>query len=343
VSQRVAWSTHPAALEAATAALAEQGSAADALVSGWFALAGATEGGLLAPLAALVVGPGVGARAYDGRAMQPGAGVPRPRGAREDAPLAARAAVPRGYEMMLLLAAEAGRQTPTAHARRGAAAAEAVSAPARVRLLEKLGAQGAPVLRSGAVADALVAAAGFNAGGLLTAEDLDHVPTASATAAALRGEGKDAAALRIHVEPWPSGAAAAGDLGPEIVLAADSNGIVAALAVHVGAARLADRALLVAEHAIALPLVAEPVRRGVPRVTPGTRLAMPRSLAVVDRGAAFRAAIGSVAPEGLDGAALLGALAGAELPWQALAALAGSNALRAASSIDDARSIWSGA
>ncbi|HTJ81197.1 MAG TPA: hypothetical protein VL400_05715, partial [Polyangiaceae bacterium] len=144
------------------------------------------------------------------------------------------------------------------------------------------------------------------------------------------------------VEPWPAGAGA--DVGaPELVLAADAHGVVAALAVFVGGARVGDRSLVVAEHEIALPLVAEPVRRGVPRVAPGTRLALPRSVAVADRGAAFRAAIGSISPSGLDAPAIAEAIADAELPWQALAGVAGAASLRAAASIDDARSIWSGA
>ena len=61
-------------------ALASKGSAVDAVLAGFFAEAGANPDVLLAPFSALVVGTGAGERAFDGRAVQPGKGIDRPRG-----------------------------------------------------------------------------------------------------------------------------------------------------------------------------------------------------------------------------------------------------------------------
>ena len=58
--------------EAAQHILAEAGTAADALIAGFFAAAGARPGVLFSPVQTLIAGPGVGARAFDGRARQPG-------------------------------------------------------------------------------------------------------------------------------------------------------------------------------------------------------------------------------------------------------------------------------
>ena len=99
---RAAAATHEVMAEAAQTVLDAGADAADALVAGFFALAGATPAGLLAPTVAMLGGTGVGGRVFDGRALQPGRGAPRPRGFLEGAeiPLGAYVAVP-GFDLAL--------------------------------------------------------------------------------------------------------------------------------------------------------------------------------------------------------------------------------------------------
>ncbi len=332
---RAAFATDPNALEAASAALAEHGTAADAVVAGWFALAGEHPGVLLAPLVALVAGPGIGARAYDGRAAQPGAGVPRPRGTREEPTIASHAAAPRGFEMALLLLAESGKASLAVHAARGVARARAVGAPRRASALERVGALGAPAIRSGTIAEALVRVAGVNAGGLLTPEDLAHAPTTSADAVT---SAPTRSGARVVSLPWPSAAASA---APEVILAADANGVVAALATYPRGRELAST-LRAEEYELELPLFAEPVRRGVPRVPPGTLLPIGGDVAILDAGSAFRAAVARLSGGGLERATLETALADHELPLHALAALPFGSELRAVTVTPDDARVWSG-
>jgi gamma-glutamyltranspeptidase/glutathione hydrolase len=68
VNRGAAAATDVGAANAAREVVATWGSAADAVVAGWFALAGTNAEGLLAPVLALVAGPGAGARLFDGRA-----------------------------------------------------------------------------------------------------------------------------------------------------------------------------------------------------------------------------------------------------------------------------------
>jgi gamma-glutamyltranspeptidase/glutathione hydrolase len=336
VIQRAAWATDPHALEAAEAALGEHGTAADAVVAGWFALAGEHPGVLLAPLVALVAGPGIGARAYDGRAAQPGAGVPRPRGTRDEPTTAARAAAPRGYEMVLLLAAEAGKMSLATQAARGVARARAIGAPRRATALDRVGALGAPAIRSGSIAESLVRVAGVNAGGLLTPEDLTPRATTSVNAATT--EAKPGGA-RVLSAPWPS-AGAAGP-APEVVLSADAKGAVAVLATY-PRGREVGATLRAEEFELELPLFAEPVRRGVPRVAPGTRLPLGADVALIDGGSAFRAALARISGAGLELGALADAVSAHELPLHALAGLSFAAELRAVTVTPEHARVWSG-
>src|SRR5687768_17130658 len=93
----VAISNDPVAEEAAQSHLTAQGgSAVGAVLTGFFAAAGAYSGVLLSPLTVLVGGIGTGGRAFDGRVRQPGLATNRPRGflPEETIPTAARVGVP---------------------------------------------------------------------------------------------------------------------------------------------------------------------------------------------------------------------------------------------------------
>jgi gamma-glutamyltranspeptidase/glutathione hydrolase len=305
MSRAAACATTPAAQKAADRALADGGSAADAVVSGFFALAGESAASLFAPTTILLAGPGVSARAIDGRAAQPGAGAKRPRGIVEDAavPLAARAAVPRAAQAVLLLQGTQARRSLKKNVAAGVAAAKASGALRRAAFLSRIG-DGGPVALA-AANEAILRAAGRYAGGLLTEEDLATARPGDRPAELFEATASTGESMRVHLEPWA--ASAPEDEGEEthdaadIVAAVDGRGLSIALACF-SPAGAREGAHLVPEIEVALPLVAEPVRRAKTRVAPGTVFAVPRTIAAVDCGPDLRLVVG--APRGLssDGA-----------------------------------------
>lgn len=296
----------PIAAEAAQQALDDGGAAADATIAGFLAAAGAREGVLLAPVIALVGGIGAGTRLIDGRAAQPGAGAKRPRGflAGDPIPDVARAAVPRSLDALALLQHYGARQTPRTLARAGMAHAKDAGATRRRGLLEIFGRRGATALRSGEPLRHLVSAAGAPAGGLLTETDLVEARPGD-DPAVFQAHG----ALAIAAPWWPSPPAGR---RAQVVVAADLHGGVAALAYVPD-----DEGVLVPELEVRLPRDAEPVRRSVPRVSPGTPCPATAPIALMRRSAeAWFAALGIAGgPLDLSGAdpdaplaSLLGAL-----------------------------------
>ncbi len=280
---------------AAENALLDGGTAVDAVMAAYFALAGARPDGLLAPMTALVIGPGTGGRVYDGRAAQPGLGVPRPRGFVHGSaiPRAALAAVPRAPHAALLLHAKHGKRSLAKAAAEGVATARAAGAKARAAFLKRFGEAGALAISS--ERDAFLRVAGQFASGLLTEADLDPEPARAGqeeAAKVLEVEAEDDAVTRVLSEPWPSPeeVVAAGREARTVVVA-DSRGMLAALAVHVSDDRAPEDQLVVPEIELSLPLMAEPVRRGETRVAPGTIIPARRALYAVDCGPDLRAAL----------------------------------------------------
>lgn len=292
------------AAEAARAILLEGGSAADAVLAGLL-VAGAADGSaLLAPAAALVAGSAAGARVFDGRAAQPGRGADRPRGLRDDEPVptGALAAVPRSLAMAMLLHGHRGRLPLHAIVRPAVALAKERGAARRAELVRAFGASGVVALRRPELSRPMLLAGGAVAGGLLTARDLEEAMPADEAALAVELGGDWTA----HAIPWPASppqgqlaerrAIEAGDppaiegapieAAAEVVVAADAWGLVAALSWQRGAG------VPVPELEIELPAVAIPVRRGVPRVAPGTPLPAPTPIAVLAHAGAFHAALG---------------------------------------------------
>lgn len=250
-------------------ALLQRGNAVDAIVCGLFAAAAIEPSVLLGPAQILVGGMGAGWRAIDGRTRQPGLATKRPRGVREghEVPPAATVAVP-GLPAAALVA----------HAAHGKASMSAIAA-AVVPLARALSAERAGViarvLGGGAAALAketeLLVLVGPIAGGLLTGEDLRAVRPANAECAlADAGDG-----WTVARAPW---APRAGGARVQVLVAADSGGLVAAACYEVapGGLPIGALGLIAAAHA-------EPVRRGVRRTTPGQPLlaACPLALAQV--------------------------------------------------------------
>ena len=122
---------------AAEEALADRGTAADAVAAGFFALAGGRPEALCAPFVALVGGPSAVGRVFDGRTAQPGKNGTRSRGLRpEEIPsLATRAAVPRSLGAVLLLIASFGNRSLTRTIQSGVRVARENGDDARKRTL----------------------------------------------------------------------------------------------------------------------------------------------------------------------------------------------------------------
>ena len=276
------------ASDAAHLALAAGGSAVDAVVAGFFAAAGAQEGVLLGPTAAIVGNAGSGVRAFDGRSLQPGKGAPRPRGFVEgqSIPDAARVAVPRTVPMLFLLHAYGGRTSISTLAKYGAEAATAAGAKQRAKVIRRVGAAGVIGLRTDGVHEALLAAANSVAGGCLTEADLDEVMPADADGRVL---------LRADGDAVVTGCPFSGDEAGEddtawtvdTIVAADFWGGVAALSyAH------QPQAVPLPSVELAAPRLAVPIRRGVTRVSPGATLRSPSPVGVARFGRDLSLAFG---------------------------------------------------
>jgi hypothetical protein len=300
-----ALATDRSAQKAAALALEAGGTATDALVAGFFAVAGARAGVLLAPAQMLTAGPGVGPAAYDGRARQPGRGIPRPRGyvTEEDVPGVARVAVPASIAMAALAHAGDGKLPFSRLVRRGVETAESAGSSARTSVLRRIAAKGAAALSD--FGRSLVAVAGRAQGGALTEDDLALVRPGAARPAVA---GPRAAGRALYAVPWD---ASSDEVRPqEIIVAGDARGVVGVLCYAPD-----DDGIPIPELDLALPRDAAPVRRGVPRVRPGQPLACPSPIAILaDRGIAL-VAFGVAGAAGLD-------LEAALALWQAPAAVA---------------------
>lgn len=291
------------AAAAARAALEASGSAIDAILAGFFAAAGAQPDVLFAPSIALAAGVGVGTRAFDGRAAQPGRGASRPRGYvdAQSVPAAAHVAVPRSLGMLVLLHGYLGRTRLRELVRAGVAAAESHGARARATLLGEVGSLGAVVIRARDVERALLAAGGPVAGGALTAEDLfEAIPAEAEAVSSALDDG--ATALQA---PWPIGAQAR---PADAIVACDRWGAIAALAYS----RAGDDGVSVPDLEIVLGCDAVPVRRGVPRLAPGTLLPTAAPIALLQRGT-FSAAVALPGRPTLDVGGLAALLRGTAL------------------------------
>jgi gamma-glutamyltranspeptidase/glutathione hydrolase len=259
------------------------GTAVDGLVAGVLALAASRAEVLLGAATILLGGTGEGLHVVDGRARQPGLDAPRPRGFVEGAvvPDAAGIAAPGLPSALALAHAGRGERTLLELARLAVADAKGTE-KSRVDAIVAFGRSGTAFLRTGAIRDALLSACARSLGGVLTAADLDD-----AARDVIDPQGVELGARTWSVAPWTSlldeapGEARDEDASPspvEIVAVVDGRGTFALAAVVVAARSLALEGV-----GLAAPLLAEPVRRGIPRVAPGKPLPMSAPIALSRR------------------------------------------------------------
>jgi hypothetical protein len=273
--------SEPRAEEAANHLLAEGGTAADALIAGFLAAAAERPGVLFCPLQALFAGPGAGARAFDGRARQPGRGLPRPRGAVKPdvVPEAALAATPASLGALALLHAYAGRLSLRRIAAPALERTRALGARDRGQVIAKVSRSGPAAVREAGILRPMLAAAGRTVGGLLSQEDLTEVRPESAPPR----EAQFGASRRVLVVPWPEPAEP--HRMTEFVAVVDAAGLLAVLGYAPD-----DDGVPIPELGVTLPRDAVAVRRGIPRVTPGEPLPCPGPIALgLDDHVAFMA------------------------------------------------------
>lgn len=270
----MALSDEVVAAEAAEEAIASGASAISAVLTGYFAAAGAHAGVLLGPVTLLLAGIGEGARAFDGRSRQPGAGAKRPRGYRADdaIPDAARVAVPAAVPALLVALGYDDNPRLRQIVRSGARRARRAGADARAALLERIAAVGASAVSEMSFIRPLLHAGGQAEGGTLTASDLRAIDALDHPATAIELDGRGAL-----VAPWSTAAPESeGDIGRGYaILAIDARGTFACLCFR----RILD-GVPVEELELEAPAAAVPVRRGVPRVAPGTVLPAPAPVAI---------------------------------------------------------------
>lgn len=259
-------------VEAAAEDLLGKGNAVDAVVAGVFAACAISPGVLLGPVQILVGGAGAGLLAVDGRVRQPGIGAPRPRGfmRAEEIPDAARVGVP------WLPAA-----LSVAIATMGSATFNRVCSPAvllakgtpRAEVLSRIAQRGPRALEERPLGIELLASAGRPSGGLLTTDDLSSPRPDVQKAATTPLAHASPSPRSLFTVPWanvengrPALPAHAVDVARVRAVAAIDRNATFAIACW----EEAVDGLVIPELGLRAPFLAEPVRRGQTRVSPGT-------------------------------------------------------------------------
>lgn len=276
-----ALASDPVAAEAAEDFLMTHGSAVGAVLSGFFAAAGAYAGTLWGPVSILVGGTGVGGRAFDGRLLQPGAGLKRPRGfvADEEIPPAASVAATTAVAAALVAHAYDGGQKLASIVKPGVQRAKQSGADARAELLTRVRSAGAAALADPRFVRELVKVAGPVEGGTLGQQDFD----VSSVVIDMPAAEVARADQQVLTVPWESDAV---DVSPALgrghaIIAIDVRGVAAGVCF-----RRVSEGLAVPALELEIPLCAVPVRRGVPRTAPGSRLSAPAPMAITIEGGA---------------------------------------------------------
>lgn len=254
----------PGLNEAAEAAVLAGGSALTVASNAYLAACARSPGVLLSPVSILFSGFGA-RRAFDGRCRQPGFGLPRPRGFRpeEAIPDAARVAVPRALQALLV---SANYDESVGHGRalrQAASTASKLGAKQRAQLLSRAAEVGALVYRGTEVARELMRVGGVGNGGLVSRDDLEAVSDVDERAAESEADG-GGTSLTI---PWHEESAVGSAVERHAIIAIDRRGSAAAICYED-----ATSGIPILDGELVCPLLARPVQRSVPRIAPGTPL-----------------------------------------------------------------------
>lgn len=284
---RVALASTPEAREAAEEVLAQAGAAVDAVIAGFAAAAAVHPWVLFAPVTVAVAGVGSGVRFIDGRARQPGQGFERPLRHPDDAsvPPIALVSAPVTPAALALAHAMFSRAPWSTIAAPALRVAKREGASSRAALLAELASKKALMLSDRTLLTELRARVARIDGALLGPEDLEAPSLESA-----QGTPHAFGARPGLVAPWAFDEALAGvtEAGRLLVVAADPSGGLAAVVADRPA-----RVLPLFDGEIELPLLAQPMLKGVPRVRPGAPLPMAAPCAIAIDGDRPFAAVAS--------------------------------------------------
>lgn len=299
---REALTNHPIAQEAAHKCLQAGGSAVDAVLAAYFAFAGATSWGLLAPVSILLAGSGSGIRAIDGRARQPGQGIERPirYDNRESAPLIARASAPATVAAIGTAATMFGQETLSSLALNGARIARKLGARKRAELITRIGSAKSWMLQDRSFLHEIAERVPRFEGALLQPSDLAIGNTEVAPCEASHSLAGSQAALFPWHDPSAPAPLPTTPLPSTVELLAEGveldtsshflglSGSFRLLTLVTERGSLAALLLQQPEHTIALfdgevdlPVLGQPVLKGVPRLRPGSPLPLSAPLAVL--------------------------------------------------------------
>ena len=234
---------------------------------------------LLGALHMIVAGPGEGSHAYDASVLQPGIDAPRPRGFRSGDPVPPAAHVGASSSVHAIVAAHAahgvlGLADLAAGATR---AASAERAGARATLLRRIG-EAAPVaLREVGFVRAMLEIGGRPQGGNLTASDLQ---SCAASVGPCFRPGHALLVREAIADPCDF-------LHSSVLCACDVRGVLTTLhCAH------DPQGVPVPDLQLIAPRLAVVVRRGVPRITPGSPVVVPAPIAILLHGNVPWAGIG---------------------------------------------------
>lgn len=294
---RGAFANHPEVAEAMAAATSGRSNAVDVLVSGLFAYAAVEPSLLLGPVQILIGGPGAGLQAVDGRVRQPGLGAPRPRGfvPGDTVPAAASVGVPCFSSAVLAALAAYGTRSVNHCVSPCVDLAKAHSAE-RAKVIEQVARHGPSFIGRDDVANVLVERFGRMAGGLLTQEDLVASPPPVEAVPVHKAEGNGGSRPDFALMPHAARTderriEGGGPLRLAMLLVVDGYGLFCA-----AAAEMHGDAIPIEELGLAAPRLAEPVRRGEPRITPGTARPSGAPIALVGHRGVWELALATSGP-----------------------------------------------
>ncbi len=263
-----ALASNPNAQEAAEGVLSAGGGALQAALTGYFVAAGHDPGVLLAPLTLLVGGVGAGVFAYDGRCRQPGRDAKRPRGflPEDEVPVEAYVAASASVSALATAVAFHPGTSLLSCARPGVQVAKSMGAKGRAQILEHVATLGATAFLENSVKKAFLSQYGVLEQGAITHTDL------------ATPEGLNPPAVESENDWYPSWGSASVDTslpfgGGHGIIAGDARGLFVALAYT----ELSDEIML-EPFEVALPRLAQPVLRGVPRINPGSSIGTPQKV-----------------------------------------------------------------